>query len=273
MLNQFSRKNHVLVTHFPIVSAIIWIIIGIYLPTTSAATIVEPFYDSNPDLARTVLFILVDIIALVSLFIFDKWFSPEYESSLGGKGLLYGFAITLPLIFFIIAYKIFKIVMGYEIYQSLDMESILMGARPGFGEEAFFRGIVVAMLLRKFRSEKNIWFPAVFTGVVFGLTHLTNITSLADIADMWLNVVFAAVFGVAFGVIFTLCGNIWPCIFLHTLYDALAVSVTLPDDYPMAATYFEVGAYVVIMIIYLFVLMKHKEKAVALWNDKWKRVC
>lgn len=269
MQNLLSRKNHVLVTRFPIISAIIWIVIGTYLPTTTAATIVDPFYDSNPDLARFLLFIIADVISIISLCLFDRWFSPEYETSLSGKGLSYGFAISLPIILFIIAYKIFKIVVGYETYQVIDMESILMGSRPGFGEEAFFRGIVVAMLLRHFREENNIWFPAVFTGVIFGATHLTNITSLSDIADMWLNIIFAMAFGVVFGIIFTLCGNIWPCIFIHTLYDTLVFSVTVADDSPMSAVYFELGAYCVIMLIYLYVLKRQSKKTVALWNHKW----
>ena len=270
MFEKFSRKNHVIATRFPIISAIIWIVIGSYFPSTAAATIVEPFYDYNPGLIRMIFFGIAIVISIISMVIFELWFSPEYESALKGKGLVYGFVIIIPLIIFVVGYRVFKIALGFETYYGTDLESLLMGARPGFGEEAFFRAIVVALLLRHFKCEKNIWFPAVFTGVFFGLTHLTNMTALADFADMWLNIIFASAFGVIFGVIFTLCGNIWSCIFLHTLYDTLVFSVSVADDAPNSLVYFELCAYVVIMFIYLFVMIKNKKKASELWNNKWK---
>ena len=272
MQKLFSRKNHVIATRFPIISAIIWIFIGIYVPTTLAATIMEPFYDSYHDVARIFLFLLVIIISMVSLILFDKWFSPEYESALTGKGLAYGFALSVPVIVFMIAYRVFKIAMGYEIYESFDLDSLLMGSRAGFGEEIFFRGIAVALLLRRFKDEKNIWFPPVFTGIFFGLTHLTNVSALADFANvwLWLNTVFASVFGIIFGVIFTLSGNIWPCIILHTLYDALTFSVSLTDDSPDILPMIEIGVYFVFALVYLYLMMKNRQKASLLWNEKWQ---
>ncbi len=271
MPEQFTRKNHIIATRFPIISAIIWIVLGSYIPSTIAATIAEPLYDYNPDLSRMLFFSLAVVISIISLLIFDKWFSPEYESSLKVKGLAYSFALTIPIIIFVISYRVFKIAMGYETFYGIDLETILMGARPGFGEEVFFRGIVVALLLRHFKSEKNIWFPAVFTGLFFGAIHLTNITSLEEISIMCISIVFATVYGIIFGIIFTLSGNIWSCIFLHTLYDTLAFSASLTDDAPNEVVYFEVCTYVVIMIIYMFVMVKNMKKASGLWNIKWEQ--
>ena len=127
-------------------------------------------------------------------------------------------------------------------------------------------------MLRRFKDEKNVWFPPVFTGIFFGLTHLTNISALADFANvwLWLNTIFASVFGIIFGVIFTLSGNIWPCIILHTLYDALTFSVSLPDDSPDILPMIEIGVYFVFALVYLYLMMKNRQKASLLWNEKWQ---
>ena len=128
MTNLLTEKKHVLADRLPMVSAILWILIGMYLPNTGVATLLDPFYDAHPDVSRLVMFI---------------------------------------------------------------------------------------------------------------------------------------------GVIFTLSGNIWPCIFLHSLYDTLAFSSTSADAKPDMAVYFEVAVYCIFMILYLILLYGKREKASALWNRKW----
>lgn len=176
------------------VSAILWILIGMYLPNTGVATLLDPFYDAHPDVSRLVMFIGVILISVLALILFKRWFSPEYEGSMNTKGLAYGFKIILPIVVFIAVYKAFKVAVGHS---------------------------------------------------------------------------FASAFGVVFGVIFTLSGNIWPCIFLHSLYDTLAFSSTSADAKPDMAVYFEVAVYCIFMILYLILLYGKREKASALWNRKW----
>ena len=89
-------------------------------------------------------------------------------------------------------------------------------------------------------------------------THLLNILSGDEVLNALVNTVFASAFGVVFGVLFTMSGNVWPIVILHFLYDYLAFTCTSSDDMPASIVYLEVVAFVIIAIIYVAILMKKK---------------
>ena len=142
--------------------------------------------------------------------------------------------------------------------------------RPGVNEEAGFRGIAAALVLRKYRRPGNIWISAVFIGIVFGLTHFIGFGPEDSFLPVFVNAVFAAFFGIIFGVIFILSGNLWPCMILHSLYDTLAFMITSVADSPDWPVFAEVGAYLLVMIVFLVVLYRNRDKASQLWYRKWK---
>ena len=101
------------------VSAILWILIGMYEPNTGVATLLDPFYDQHPDASRLAMFLGVILISVLALILFKRWFSPEYEGSMNTKGLAYGFRIILPIVVFIAVYKAFKVAVGHSFCLSL----------------------------------------------------------------------------------------------------------------------------------------------------------
>ncbi len=120
------------------------------------------------------------------------------------------------------------------------------------------------------RKPNNIWVPAVFTGVFFGCTHLLYILTGDEVSNDLVNTVLASAFGVVFGVLFTMSGNIWPIVILHFLYDYLAFTCTSSDAMPASIVYLEVVAFVIIAIIFVAILMKKRDKYASLWDRKWK---
>lgn len=177
--------------------------------------------------------------------------------------------VALPVIVFIIVYRLFKVAMGFEVVHTPTLFNIFQGLRAGINEEAAFRGIAVALLLRQFRSARNIWVPAVFTGLFFGLTHLLNLFSGDELVNVLVNVVFASAFGIIFGVVFTFSGNLWPVVLLHSLYDTLAF-ISEDMDMPNWPVYTEVALFCVIMLVYLLVMHKKRESLAAYWDTRWK---
>lgn len=271
VLEKLMIRKHVIADRFPLICAAVLMMAGQYFPMTAASYIVDPLTD-KPAFADSALSIFAAVAILLSFFMlwaFRRWFYPEYEGSCGLNGLGYGMKAALPVIIFIIAWRVFKVAVGFELFKLTGFFPVLMGTRAGISEEIAFRGIAVALLLRSFRSERNIWIPPVFTGVFFGCTHLLNIFSGDDVLNTLVNTVFAAAVGVLFGILFTLSGNIWPVLITHSLYDALAFAAT-DNDMPDSITLIEVGAFIVIMVIYLCVLNRNREKAAALWDRKWK---
>lgn len=264
-------KKHTIADRFPLILAAVLMMAGQYFPMTAASYIAEPLsgIPALEESALTIFAVLAIILSFVMLWAFRRWFYPEYEGCCGLKDLGYGMKAALPVIIFIIAWKVFKVAVGFELFKITSFYPVLMGSRAGINEEAAFRGIAVALLLRSFRSEKNIWIPPVFTGVFFGCTHLLNILAGDEILNTVVNTVFASAVGVLFGILFTMSGNIWPVLIAHSLYDALAFA-SIDNDMPDAVTLIEVGAFIVIMVIYLWVLHRNREKAAALWDRKWK---
>ncbi len=269
-----SRKivtRHVLADRIPLLAAAVLMIIGQYLPKVAVAAAVEPLSEfiSDSDLLLSLYFIVVILFSLLLVLLFERWFYPEYEGSLKGKGFGRGMLAALPVIVFIIAYRVFKAALGYEALRAPSLFTILQGLRAGVNEEAVFRGIAAALLLRQFRSAKNIWVPAVFTGVFFGCTHLLNLFSGDTVLNVLVNVVFASSVGLIPGVIFTFSGNLWPVVLVHSLYDTLAFlarDLGMPD-WPV---FTEVGIFAVIAVVYLLVLQRKRAELAAFWDGKRK---
>ena len=64
--------------------------------------------------------------------------------------------LILPIVALIVAWKAFKILMGYETMYWNGFSAILQGMRPGINEEAGFRGVAVALAFRKYRRPGKI---------------------------------------------------------------------------------------------------------------------
>ena len=151
--------------------------------------------------------------------------------------------------------------------------SIVFAFSAGICEEMAFREVGISYLKRQLSGNKWNLFILIFTSVIFGVTHLSNVIALS--VPLWARMmqVFGTLFfGFFLGALFLRTGNIWVCILIHTVYDVLPEFFLSRMDADMKSyiwCWMIVGqALLAIWGLYLIRKEKHPEIG-ALWNDKW----
>lgn len=91
----------------------------------------------------------------------------------------------------------------------LFINLIIMALVPAVGEELFFRGSLQKVLLR---WNKKPWLSILLSSVVFALLHGT-----------FFKILPIFVLGIMLGTVFYVTRNLWYCIIIHFLNNAIAV--------------------------------------------------
>ena len=90
----------------------------------------------------------------------------------------------------------------------------------GAFEEIAFRGTIFPALLEKRRkSPRQIFWVAAISSAIFGLLHLANLLDRASVGSTLLQVGYSFLIGGMCSIVFLKCRNILPCVLLHTLFD------------------------------------------------------
>lgn len=87
----------------------------------------------------------------------------------------------------------------------------------GFAEEIYFRGYIFQI----WKSDKRDTVIFV-SSLLFGLGHMTNMARGADLYSTLIQIVFAFAFGIVCALMYIMIKNIWPCIFIHFLFDFIS---------------------------------------------------
>ena len=93
----------------------------------------------------------------------------------------------------------------------LVLNLIFVAVFAGVGEELFFRGILQRLFIKVF---KNAWAGIIVTAVLFSAIHLQFYGFFPRL-----------ILGILLGLIYWYSGSLWPAIFAHFAYDALAIVV------------------------------------------------
>lgn len=89
----------------------------------------------------------------------------------------------------------------------------------GLAEELCCRAIVAESLLENYgTSKKGVWSAVIVSGMLFGLLHLTNLTT-GQLIPVLIQTISACASGMLFAAIYFRSGNIWVTILIHGLYD------------------------------------------------------
>lgn len=270
MRNKEKISKHFLADKIPLILAAVLMLAVSMLPGMVLSMIIEPFYNETNAKTLVLLWCVSQIVVTVLILIlFEKWFFPEYEGSMKMNGFSYGMKLTIPVFIFWAVWMTIKVITKQSVYYPPDLEAIIKGMRPGICEEIAFRGIAVALLLRKYRKPENIWVPVIFTSVFFGLTHFMNITEPGDFLPITVTSLFAIVYGIVLGIIYTFCGCVWPTVILHSLYDIALNCIENAESSVEWLVFVDVGGMTVLMILYLIYFLKTRVQAVSLWDTKW----
>ena len=211
--------------------------------------------------------------SLLALLAFKGMFKGEYKGILKKERLLMGLIMLAP---FLVFHYAGSIVSWVTLGTGSVLLAFLKAMAPGFSEEVMFRGMGVANYMRKIKDEKQIMVIFWLSSIVFGLIHLGNFLSGADLMASIVQAIYATGVGMLFGAVYLRTGNLWPTIlghwsvdFMEMIRKDLAVSnglmmgMGLGDWITVAA-----GAFAGIFALVLM-SSKHRPEIMEIWKEKW----
>lgn len=122
----------------------------------------------------------------------------------------------------------------------------------GFFEELIFRSFLMKAIM-----NKNEILSVVISGILFGVIHLLNIFTGADILSTIIQVFYATAFGLMCSVFFYKTNNIIPCIVCHSLSNVF--DTFLPIDLSIKMQYLGCISIIIISNFYTIYLLKNKK--------------
>ena len=213
---------------------------------------------------------------LLMLFFFYWWFRPEYQWKPRNTAFAFKAAAPILLYWFIYYVVLFTAAAGHLTFgiERVTFGSIIFAVSAGICEEMAFREVGISYLKRQLSGNKWNLFILIFTSVIFGVTHLSNVIALS--VPLWARMmqVFGTLFfGFFLGALFLRTGNIWVCILTHTVYDILPnIFMSKMDvDFTTYIWGWMIVGQGMLAIWGLYLIRKAKQPEIeSLWNEKWK---
>lgn len=201
-------------------------------------------------------------------------FMPRKGDIVGSLGLIF-----LPnLIFWILLFGSYAYFAKGFPFAPVGLKQVMMALMAGLVEEICFREIAVSYMAKHWISEKSIPLIAVISGLMFGLTHITNAISGYEITSALLQTLLCIFTGVFYASIYLRKGNVWVICLFHFVHDLLtfmaAESVTvlgvkeLPD---WITIYIAALEFVLCLCGFFYIRKSKRQEIIDLWNYKWSR--
>ncbi|MFC4652137.1 CPBP family intramembrane glutamic endopeptidase [Lactococcus nasutitermitis] len=197
---------------------------------------------------------LIQDVPLLALFIFlnIKFFKQkilfERYSWLKTVGILW-------LAWLYLAITINAVIVKHSSFP-LILLNLLAFFIVGAAEEFIFRGLIFGSLVSR---GKSLPFAVAVSSILFGLTHLVNLTH-QSLNNTLLQVIYVVALGVLLATIYMKSNNLLLPIILHTAIDFTAVSLTSSVNSTHATVGSVIGLYVVVAIIVVPYLLTGKKQ-------------
>ncbi len=132
------------------------------------------------------------------------------------------FLIIIPF-YFVLAGPIQYMLLDYE-FDAIQATEVLVlflsMLSVGFSEELVFRGFILPHLIAGTNPSHSLVAPISISALLFGVLHFLNLLSAdSDVMTVFAQVIYASMFGVAFGIILLRTGSIFPLGLLHGLIN------------------------------------------------------
>ncbi len=221
------------------------------------------------------------IFAVIAMLAFRLWFSPEFKGFVkpgcSAKDIC---IVMIPLGLLVIFTLIEPVFLQRPFYFDPSLSAVIMGLAAGFGEETMFRILSLAIVMRYVKKEKR-FAVIVFLAVIFGFSHVGNVTQGADLAMTVVQVILSIFMAFLFTVLYLRTGSAIFPVFAHGLYDficfttdpSLSADGIITQQYGTGQLLYESVMFVILGIVSLCMLGKNKlAKANELWNEKWSDI-
>lgn len=282
MSNEVKVRKHKLSTNkslIPVLLVTLLMIIGYFVlsqsilsfPVGIPVSIIFGIDDTD-----TVTSICSCFGGLLMLFFFYWWFRPEYQWKPRNTAFAFKAAAPILLYWFIYYVVLFTAAAGHLTFgvERVTFGSIIFAVSAGICEEMAFREVGISYLKRQLSGNKWNLFILIFTSVIFGVTHLSNVIALS--VPLWTRMmqVFGTLFfGFFLGALFLRTGNIWVCILTHTVYDILPnIFMSKMDvDFTTYIWGWMIVGQGLLAIWGLYLIRKAKQPEIeSMWNEKWE---
>ena len=219
-MNKFKKEKRNVFLYF-IVMLVIFVAVELLcqiLPSLLLYNIKSNKYGS--ELLLEMLFAFV--VLIVMLFFKNSYVFTEKKMKFVDSVLL-----GLPMLIVILI----NIYFNYSSLETINYPNLinllLYCTFIGIGEEFLCRGFLQNEFIERFGdSKKHILLSILFSSLIFGLMHITNVLTGQSLFETIMQVLQAISIGILFGSIYYKSKNIWSVIFLHGLYD---FSIMLSD--------------------------------------------
>lgn len=226
--------------------SIVWIII--YFMLVILANILSNTIIKIPNSINA----LVEIIFPISVIIFLKekkllsYYGINSLKRLELKNLLY----FVPMIIISLVNLRFGIYINYSWQLILLISITMLGV--GFSEEILFRGFLMKAIMNK-NPKAAILLPS----IIFGIIHITNLFSGANIIMTILQVIYATFFALMCSMFFYKTNNLIPCMICHSITNI--TDVFLPNNLSIEDQCIGCIAFIIPSAFYAWYLYKTKK--------------
>lgn len=218
--------------------------------------------------------------AVLVLVLWYARYSKEYHF-MPRKGELSGaLRLIMPpmLVYWLFLFGAYAVLAKAFPFAAPTMKIFFLALLAGLVEEVCFREVAVSFMARTMMSEKRIPWIAAVSGLLFGLTHLTNIFSGKPLFDVAYQVLLCIFTGVFFAAIYLRKGNVWILCLFHFLHDFLAfmgvnglAAVGVTDFPDWMAVYIAVLEGVLCLYGFYLLRKAKRKEIIRLWDYKWSR--
>lgn len=162
------------------------------------------------------------ILYIIGTFFFKWHIKKGNKNDLKQSILIMAFPLILTIIFNIYTsvslVNLFTELPKGQMFLALAL-SIVAALIVGFYEELIFRRGIFLLFLSFFESnKKSVLYGAIFSGIFFGIIHLTNLSSEST-AYVVYQVVYASTMGFSFCMVYAKTKSLSVCVAMHALID------------------------------------------------------
>lgn len=144
----------------------------------------------------------------------------------------------------------FGIHINYSWQQILLISIAMLGV--GFSEEILFRGFLMKAIMNK-STKVAILLPS----MIFGIIHITNLFSGANIITTILQIIYATFFALMCSMFFYKTNNIIPCMICHSITNI--TNVFWPNNLSVEFQCIGCIAFIIPSAFYAWYLYKTKK--------------
>lgn len=220
---------------------------------------------------------LIPALLISYLLVVKVFFRGTLKGIFAIDGTVDGLKMFIPVAIIDVAAFVLDLILGTNNALNDVLHIVAISCTAGVMEEAVFRVYVLPNFMRVKRDYKGMIFSVLFTAVIFGCTHLFNLSDGGNFGRVISQCVTASISGCLYAAVYLSTGTIVPGIIAHILHDVinlLFANVTANGAMLEAVTWQSLIPQIIFSATELVVAIRLLrpdafDKIRAIWDEKW----